>query len=308
MTTPTAAEVVDDRDLTGQVVVVTGATSGIGLETARALAAAGAQLVLTGRDAGRLASAAEAVGEAGEMTPHRVLFDLADLAAVRAGAAEIAELVDRVDVLVNNAGVMFTPFGRTVQGHETQFGTNHLGHFLFTVLLEPLLRRAGTSRVVTLSSAGHRLADLDLDDVDWRRRDYDKFLAYGAAKTANLLFAVELDRRWSAYGVRSFAVHPGTVMTDLSRHMDKADMARMKELSAQVSTKSGEEPKRMWFATATEGAATSTWAAVSEELAGAGGFYLADCAVSADAAPYAVDPLRASRLWELSEQLVAAHR
>ncbi len=304
MAAPSAADVVGERDLTGRVAVVTGATSGIGLETARALAGAGAEVVLTGRDAARLTAAREVVG-AGART---ALFDLADLASVQTGVAQIAEQVDRIDLLVNNAGVMFTPFGRTTQGHETQFGTNHVGHFLFTTLLEPLLRRGADARVVNLSSAGHRMADIDLDDVDWRGRDYDKFLAYGAAKTANILFTVELDRRWSAYGVRSFAVHPGTVMTDLSRHMDKADMARMKELSARMTADSAEEPKRMWFATPAEGAATSVWAAVSEDLAGRGGLYLADCAVSDEVAPYAVDPARASRLWDLTEELVTPFR
>lgn len=304
----TASEVVHGRDLHGRVAVVTGATSGLGRATARALASAGAEVVLAGRDPARLESACAEVAEAGAVAPRSVTFDLADLASVRAGAAAIAAQVQRVDVLVDNAGVMFSPLTRTAQGHELQFGTNHLGHFLLTVLLRPLLLAASPARVVVLSSAGHRMADVDLDDPDWRERDYDKFLAYGAAKSANLLFARELDRRWGPDGIRAFAVHPGTVRTDLARHMDRDDVVTMRGHVARLAAETGEEPLPMRYVEPDEGAATSVWAAVAEELDGRGGLYLADCAVSDRVAPWALDDGRAARLWQVSEQLVAAYR
>ncbi|WP_239460019.1 SDR family NAD(P)-dependent oxidoreductase [Nocardioides daejeonensis] len=309
---PALVRLLDGVDLTGRTVVVTGATTGMGLETAYALAAAGASTVLAGRDAERLSAARARVAEVATALVHTVELDLADLVSVGRGAVELAGLVERIDVLINNAGVMFTPLLRTAQGHELQFGTNHLGHFALTTALRPLL--GDGSRIVNLSSAGHRLGEVELGDVDWRRRDYDKFAAYGAAKSANILFTVEADRRWRAAGVRSFAVHPGTVATDLARHMDRDDFKEMVRLASSASTApSGsssvsveEPPRRMTFATPAQGAATSVWAATTPELDGRGGLYLADCAVSSDVRPSATDPERATALWALSEELVSA--
>ena len=299
---PALTEVVRGADLAGRTVVVTGATTGMGLETARALAAIGARTVLVGRDPQRLAAARERVTPLASAPVSAVELDLADLRSVTEGADTLADQLERIDVLVNNAGVMFTPLQRTAQGHELQFGTNHLGHFALTTALRPLL--GAGSRVVNLSSAGHRLGAVDLADVDWERRPYDKFEAYGAAKTANILFTVEADRRWSADGVRSFAVHPGTVATDLARYMDKADFREMARLAG--GTTPGEKPKRMSFATPAEGATTAVWAAVSPELEGRGGLYLADRGISDDVEPWATDPTVAAALWELSEQLVSS--
>jgi NAD(P)-dependent dehydrogenase (short-subunit alcohol dehydrogenase family) len=302
---PTTDEVVEGTSMAGRTCLVTGATAGLGLETARALAAAGARVVLAGRDAGRCAAASAVLRErVPGAALDTVAVDLTSLASVRAAAAEVAGRHDRLDVLVNNAGVMFTPFERTEDGFELQLGTNHLDHFALTRLLTPLLRPG--SRVVNLSSAGHGIADIDLDDPNWQRREYDKFAAYGAAKTANVLFTVELDRRLRDQEIRSYAVHPGTVRTELGRHMDRADVDRMRTMAAAAAgaaPRAGERPPRMRLVGVEQGAATSVWAATAPELAGQGGVYLADCAISAAARPYAVDPKRAARLWALSVQL-----
>ena len=299
----TAQRVVDGVDLTGRTCVITGASSGLGREAARVLAAAGAHVVLAARNA---AAIDETITWIRETAPSArlsaVSLDLTSLSAVRAAAAEIAALAPELHVLMNNAGVMFTPFGRTADGFEMQFGTNHLGHFALTQLLLPQLAADG-SRVVNLSSDGHLMSDVDLDDPNWQHRDYDKFLAYGASKTANVLHAVELDRRYRDRGIRSYAVHPGIVATALARHMTRDDFAGLQS----VATISGRRPTnvdvRRDFVGPERGAATQVWAAVSPELADTGGVYLADCAVRSDVAPYAIDPEHAARLWSVSEEL-----
>jgi NAD(P)-dependent dehydrogenase (short-subunit alcohol dehydrogenase family) len=203
---------------------------------------------------------------------------------------------------MNNAGVMFTPFGRTRDGFELQIGTNHFGHFELTRLLRPQLAAAGSARVVILSSAGHVMGDVDFDDPNWERREYDKFIAYGAAKTANILHAMEADRRLRDFGIRSYAVHPGTVATSLARYMSRDDFSQVRKLAVRNSP----EPSDGFldFVMPEQGAATQVWAAVSPELAGRGGLYLEDCAVGA-AAPHARDERSAAELWELSEKLCA---
>ena len=296
--------ILDGIDLSGRVCVVTGASSGLGRESARALAGAGAHVVLAARngDALRKADARIHEGVDGARTT-TVQLDLTWLSSVRAAAATIAQLVPAVHVLMNNAGVMFTPFGRTENGFEIQFGTNHLGHFELTRTLLPQLEAADGARIVNLSSEGHRLADIDLDDPNWERRDYDKFRAYGAAKTANVLHAVELDRRMSGSGVRAFAVHPGMVATKLARHMTRDDVAAVAELPEQREVSGEREFSKLEVLTPEQGAATQLWAAVSREIDGTGGVYLADCTIRSDVAPYAIDAERARRLWQLSERL-----
>lgn len=292
MTEPrTASDVVDGIDLSGKACVVTGASSGLGRESARALAAAGAHVVLAARDPAALAETAGwlAAGVPGARTS-TVELDLTALASVRAAARAIGDIAPAVDVLMNNAGVMFTPFGRTRDGFEMQMGTNHFGHFELTRLLVPQLAAAGAARIVNLSSGGHALGDVDFDDPHWERRDYDKFVAYGASKTANILHAVEADRRLRDAGIRAHAVHPGTVGTSLARHMSRADFARLRELAGGP----------LDVVAADRGAATQVWAAVGPELAGLGGLYLEDCRVG-EPAPYARDAARAARWWELSE-------
>jgi NAD(P)-dependent dehydrogenase (short-subunit alcohol dehydrogenase family) len=299
----TVDEVLSGADLTGKIIVITGATSGLGLVTARGLASAGATVVLAGRDPQRLRSTADGIKtEIPTAAVETVELELDSLASVRAAAAQLNERFSRIDVLVNNAGVMFTPFGRTADGFETQLGVNHLGHFELTRGVMPLLLNAESARVVNLSSDGHHIFDVDLDDPNWERQQYDKFKAYGSSKTANVLFTVALDARYGDSGVRSFAVHPGTVATSLSRHMSRDDFKAMMGLGAS-NREPSDEPARFEVVSAEEGAATSVWAAVSDELSGRGGLYLKGCAVSDDARRYATDPVRAGRLWDISERL-----
>jgi NAD(P)-dependent dehydrogenase (short-subunit alcohol dehydrogenase family) len=269
------------RDLTGKVAVVTGASSGIGEETARALEEeCGATVVRATRDTG---------------------LDLADLDTVVTYADGVLAAHDRIDLLVNNAGVMATPFGRTKDGFETQFGTNHLGHFLLTVRLLPAIRRAAPgARIVNVSSAGHRASDIDWDDPNYEHRAYDKWEAYGQSKTANILFAVELERRLGADGIHAYAVHPGMIATKLGRHLDRSDYETLKERARK--SPAGGLPG---YKSLAEGAATTIYAATSPDLADTGGVYLADERVSDDHAPWALDPTSARRLWDLSEQLLA---
>jgi NAD(P)-dependent dehydrogenase (short-subunit alcohol dehydrogenase family) len=299
----TVDEVLSGVDLTGKIFVITGATSGLGLTAAGGFASAGATVVLAGRDPQRLRSAAEGItSEIPTAAVETVELELDSLASVRSAAAELVARFPTVDVLINNAGVMFTPFGRTDDGFELQLGINHLGHFELTRGVMPSLLNAGSARVVNLSSDGHRIFDIDLEDPNWERLPYDKFKAYGSAKTANVLFTVALDARYRDEGVRSFAVHPGTVATSLSRHMSRDDMKAMMGLGT-VSTEPAAKPPRLEVISAEEGAATSVWAAVSDDLADLGGLYLKECAVSDNAMPYATDPDRAERLWAISERL-----
>jgi NAD(P)-dependent dehydrogenase (short-subunit alcohol dehydrogenase family) len=233
-----------------------------------------------------------------------VQLDLTALAGVRAAADAIRDIAPAIDVLMNNAGVMFTPFGRTRDGFETQIGTNHFGHFELTRLLVPQLAAAGNARIVTLSSGGHVMGDVDFDDPNWESREYDKFVAYGASKTANILHTVEADRRLRGLGIRAYAVHPGTVATSLARYMSRADFSELRKMAAATTAARGEPTDGFLdFTTPEQGAATQVWAAVSPELADKGALYLEDCGVSDAVAPYACDEGRAADWWVLSEKL-----
>jgi NAD(P)-dependent dehydrogenase (short-subunit alcohol dehydrogenase family) len=304
--TRTVDQALSGVDLSGKIFVITGATSGLGLMTAQGLASAGATVVLAGRGSERLRSAAEGITtETATRAVETVELELDSLASVRSAAAEINGRFPRVDVLINNAGVMFTPYQKTNDGFELQLGVNHLGHFELTRRLMPLLLNAKSARVINLSSDGHKIFDIDLGDPNWERGPYDKFKAYGASKTANVLFTVALDSRYRDSGVRSFAVHPGTVATSLSRYMSKGDMRAMMGLGS-ADRDPAQAPPRLEVIPVEQGAATSVWAAVSDELTGLGGLYLADCAISENVAPYAVDPQRAEQLWMISERLRGA--
>jgi NAD(P)-dependent dehydrogenase (short-subunit alcohol dehydrogenase family) len=296
----TTDEVMEGVDLTGTIAVVTGASAGIGVETARALAAAGARVVLAARNAERTEAAAESILE---RVPDAALevgaLDLTSLDSVRAFAAWYLEHHDELQLLVNNAGVMYTPFERTAEGFEMQFGTNHLGHFLLTCLLIPALVAGAPSRVVNLSSGGHLYSDIVWDDPNFERREYDKFAAYGQSKTANILFSVELDARLADRGVHAYAVHPGMIATELGRYMSRDDMAAMEERAKRGPT-GGLPPRK----STEQGAATTVWAATDPDLDRQGGTYLADCQVTDQHAPWARDRASASRLWTLSEDLV----
>ncbi|MUL80194.1 MULTISPECIES: SDR family NAD(P)-dependent oxidoreductase [unclassified Mycolicibacterium] len=295
MSTPTAAHVVENLDLSLKTCVITGASSGLGRESARALASAGAHVVLAARNDDAIGKTCDWIrAELPEARLSSVVVDLASLTSVGVAAQQIADAAPVIDVLMNNAGVMFTPFSRTQDGFEMQFGTNHLGHFALTALLQPQFVEG--TRIVNLSSEGHRLGDIDLADPNWQHRDYDKFSAYGAAKTANILHAVALDQRLHNRGVRAFAVHPGMVATNLARHMSRADVVAV---SGQARSHAID------VLTPEQGAATQVWAAVSTGLDHSAGLYLADCTVRTDAEPYATDPDRAEELWEISESLCA---
>ena len=301
METPTALGVVEGVDLTGRTCVITGASAGLGKESARALATTGAHVILAARNMDALRDTEAWIrAEVPDAATSTVELDLTTLAGVRAAAAAIQGLAPEIHVLMNNAGVMFTPFSRTSDGVEIQFGTNHLGHFEFTRLLTPQLVEG--ARIVILSSDGHRMSDVDLDDPNWERREYDKFAAYGASKTANLLHMVELDRRLRDRGVRAYSVHPGIVATSLARHMRREDFAALSHLAPAEPTTEKVDVRRD-FTTAEHGAATQVWAAVSKELADVGSVYLADCGIRDDVEPYAVDETAATRLWDLSENL-----
>lgn len=301
----TALKAVEGVDLSGKVCVITGASSGLGRESARALAAAGADVILAARNPDALAKAAEWVGiEVPDAAISTVELDLTALSSVRAAARAIRDITPAVHVLMNNAGVMFTPFGRTRDGFELQIGTNHFGHFELTRLLVPQLAAAGGARVVVLSSGGHVMGDVDFEDPNWEHREYDKFVAYGASKTANILHAIETDRRLRDLGIRAFAVHPGTVATSLARYMSREDFSDLRKLVVDNSALRGESTDgRLDFCTPEQGAATQVWAAVSPELADRGALYLEDCGVSENVAPYARDEARAAELWLLNEKL-----
>ncbi len=305
--TSTADEVLEGIDLTGKRILVTGSSAGLGVETTRTLAAHGASVTMAVRDLDKGAIAMEQVRAVvpGAQLDRREL-DLADLSSIRTFASSFLEDHPVLDVLIANAGVMACPQGTTADGFETQFGTNHLGHFLLIRLLTPALLAAGSARVVLLSSAGHRFGDVDLDDPGWERGDYDPWVAYGRSKTANILCAVGLDLRLRDQGVRAFALHPGGIQTELGRHLTE------ESLNALIARRTAANAPVTWKSVP-QGAATTVWAATSPDLDGEGGRYLEDCHIAepaqdADAPggvrPYALDPARADALWELSERLV----
>lgn len=309
----TTDEVLDGLDLTGRRIVITGAASGLGEESTRALAAHGASVLMLARDRTKGEQAVARIREA--VPDARIdldLVDLADLGSIRSFAERFLESGRAIDVLMNNAGVMACPFGRTADGFETQFGTNHLGHFELTRLLEPAFLAGDSPRVICLSSAAHGIADVDLDDPNFDRTDYDPWVAYGRSKTANALHALALARRLADQGVLAFSVHPGGIMTNLGRHLDDQLIQQMIERAKQRSAAAGESGG-MQFKTVEQGAATQVWAATSPELVDHSGAYLADCGVGVAGAnvgrngfePYITDEARAQLLWELSERLLA---
>jgi NAD(P)-dependent dehydrogenase (short-subunit alcohol dehydrogenase family) len=305
----TAEEVIRGIDLTGKCIVVTGGYSGIGIETVKAFRSAGAKVFVPARD---LVKAAAALSE----MPDVVLqpMDLLDPASIDRFAECVLKATDTVDILVNNAGVMAPPLGRDARGYESQFSANHLGHFQLTCRLWPALVRSGNARVVALSSYGHRRAGIDFHDVNFKHREYEPWVAYGQAKTANALFAVALDSIGQRSGVRAFSVHPGGIITDLVRHMPKELLEASDYLDKDGRPIIDPENNKK---TPQQGASTSVWCATSPQLDGMGGVYCADCdiarALPSDESPEmqgvrprATDPVAAGRLWQLSEQLTGA--
>jgi len=305
----TTDDVLEGIDLGGKRVLVTGVSAGLGVETARTLKAHGAEVVGTARD---LAKAERALSEAGAWPIELVEVDLASLKSVRAGADQLVSDGRKFDLVIANAGVMATPFGHTVDGFETQFGTNHLGHFVLVNRVAPLIKDGG--RVVNLASSGHRFSDVDLNDPNFERTQYEPFVAYGRSKTANILFAVEFDRRHKGRGVRATAAHPGGIQTELSRHMGEEALKSLLEAMNIDLDKQGKP--NFEFKTIPQGAATSVWAGVVANADDVGGRYCENCHVttrftddpitanSEGVREYALDPQRAKALWAMSEQMV----
>jgi NAD(P)-dependent dehydrogenase (short-subunit alcohol dehydrogenase family) len=314
--TSTTEEVLSGIDLRNKRILVTGVSAGLGVETARSLAAHGAHIVGTARDLAKAEAATaqirkDAAANGGSF--ELVELDLARLARVRNCADQLLRKGEPFDVIIANAGVMATPFSCTTDHFEMQFGTNHLGHFVLVNRIAPLIRRGG--RLINLSSAGHRFSNVDLDDPNFERTAYDPFVAYGRSKTANILFAVAFDQRHRERGVRAAAVHPGVIQTELGRNMDASRLENMiKQMNEQLVAE-GKGPFQ--WKTIPQGAATSVWAGVVAPAGDIGALYCENChvgkivpdgvtisGVSEGVRAYALDPNAAEALWKKSEEMV----
>jgi NAD(P)-dependent dehydrogenase (short-subunit alcohol dehydrogenase family) len=312
----TTEDVLAGVDLKGKRILVTGVSAGLGVETARALVAHGADVVGAARDLEKAQRATAEVSQAAAETGasfELIELDLASLKSVRAAAYKLNADGRLFDVIIANAGVMATPLGKTEDGFETQFGTNHLGHFAFVNRIAKLIKDGG--RLVNLSSSGHRFSNVDLNDPGFTATPYEPFVAYGRSKTANILFAVAFDQRHQKRGVRATAVHPGGIQTELARHMDPAHMEQMVHQINEQAAAEGKGPFQ--FKTVSQGAATSVWAAVVGPAEEVGGRYCENCHVSHVAAEdaslglldegvrgYALDPGNAAALWKKSEEMI----
>jgi NAD(P)-dependent dehydrogenase (short-subunit alcohol dehydrogenase family) len=314
--TSTTDDVLSGVNLQGKRILVTGVSAGIGVETARGLAAHGAHVVGAARDLTKAeAATAQVRTEAAENggSFELVELDLASLKSVRACADELVAKGEPFDVVIANAGVMATPFGHTADGFENQFGINHLGHFVLVNRIASLM--GAGSRLVNLSSSGHRFSNVDLDDPNFERTPYEPFVAYGRSKTANILFAVAFDERRRERGVRASAVHPGGIQTELGRHLDPGRMQSMIEQMNKQLAAEGKAPFQ--WKTIPQGAATSVWAGVVAPADEVGGQYCENChvghvvaddviisAISEGVRGYALDSTTAAALWEKSEEMV----
>ncbi|MCU1261456.1 MAG: hypothetical protein JWO80_4341 [Bryobacterales bacterium] len=314
--TSTTEDVLAGVNLCGKRILVTGVSAGLGVETARSLAAHGAEVVGAARDLTKAEPATAQVRKdaaARDGSFELVALDLANLESVRACANVLLTADKPFDVVIANAGVMATPFGHTADGFETQFGTNDLGHFVLVNRIAPLIGAGG--RLINLSSSGHRYSNVDLQDPNFERTPYDPFVAYGRSKTANILFAVAFDRRHGGRGVRAAAVHPGGIQTELARHLNTDDV---KTIMDQLNTQLAAEGKAPFqFKTIPQGAATSVWAGVVAPAGEIGGRYCENChigkivpddvtisAISEGVRGFALDPNNAEALWKKSEELV----
>lgn len=310
----TALDVIQGISLQGRNAIVTGGAAGLGLETSRALACAGADLTLAVRNQDQGRATAEVLRREYPGVNVRVAaLDLSDLATVRKFAADWIAEGKALDILINNAAIMACPLTRTAQGWEAQFATNHMGHFALTTALIPALKQAaansGDARVVALSSSGHKIAGVDFDDIHFERREYNKWKAYGQAKSANALFALGLHLRFGSQCITANAVHPGGIMTGLQKFLPLEEMRALGWLKADGTTLD-------IFKTPAQGAATSVWAATAPQLKGHGGLYLEDCQQGLLAeptnrvsgySPHIADPVAAQRLWAVSEALLTSH-
>ena len=302
----TTDQVLEGVNLSGKRVLVTGVSAGLGVETARALVAHGATVVGTARDLNKARTALNAAMGSDACKVELVEADLASLKSVRKAADEILAKKQPLDVIIANAGVMACPQGKTADGFETQFGTNHLGHFVLVNKLVPLVKSGG--RIVTLSSAGHQISDVNLEDPNFERTEYQPFLGYGRSKTANILYAVALDNKLKARGIRATSLHPGGIQTELGRHMTPALIDQMR---ARISA--SKQGATFSFKRVPQGAATQVWAAVVAPADAVGGRYCEDCHVCevnddtgsrAGVRSYALNPSTAEALWRKSEEMV----
>ena len=298
----TTSDVIAGIDLSGKTVLVTGGYSGLGLETVRAIAGAGATVIVGARRPDVAAADLDGIANVTILK-----LDLSDPASIDAFAVEVAALTPKIDILINNAAIMANPLTRDARGFESQFATNHLGHFQMTARLWPLLKAAGAgTRVVVLSSIGHAGNGLNLDDVNFERREYKKWAAYAQAKSANALFALHLDQLGEPLGIRAFSVHPGGIKTPLQRHLTMEEQIAMgwyKPDGTLIDI----------FKTVEQGAATSVWCATSPMLDGMGGVYCEDCDIApmwaegmssyAGVRPHITDAALAAALWRLSEDM-----
>jgi NAD(P)-dependent dehydrogenase (short-subunit alcohol dehydrogenase family) len=314
--TSTTDDVLSGVNLKGKRILVTGASAGLGVETARSLAAHGAQVIGAARDLNKAKAATEQVSKdaaAKGGSFELIQLDLANLKSVRACADQLLAKGEPLDVVIANAGVMATPFGHTADGFETQFGTNHLGHFVLVNRIAPLIRAGG--RLINLSSAGHRYSNVDLNDPNFERTPYEPFVAYGRSKTANILFAVAFDKRHRDRGVRAAAVHPGGIKTELGRYVEPGRLEKViNEINQQLAAQ-GKGPFQ--WKSIPQGAATSVWAAVVAPAGEIGSRYCENChvadtvpddtpitAVSEGVRGYALDTTSAEALWKKSEELI----
>lgn len=304
--TSTTDDVLAGKDLSGKTVFVTGGNSGLGLETGRAMAAKGAHVVLAGRDQAKLDQAVATIkADHSDANLETIVCDLSSLDSVRACGTEANARFEKIDLLINNAGVMACPLTRTEDGFEMQFGTNHVGHFVLTKHLMPLVESGEDKRIVNLSSRGHFIAPASLDDPNFESADYEPWLSYGQSKTANVLFSAGLEDRFAEKGIHAYAVHPGGIDTNLGRHLSE------EQAEALVQRVTTSDPSFEWKSIP-QGAATSVWAATAEELEGKGGVYCEDCGVAEidNESPnkgvrsYALDKGSADRLWSMSEKMV----
>jgi len=314
--TSTTEDVLSGISLRGKRIFVTGVSAGLGVETARSLAAHGAYVVGAARDLKKAEAATAEVRKDAEANGGRfelVALDLASLKSVRACADQLLKKAEPFDVVIANAGVMATPFGNTLDGFETQFGTNHLGHFVLVNRIASLIHAGG--RLINLSSSGHRFSNVDLQDPNFERTPYEPFVSYGRSKTANILFAVAFDRRHRARGIRAAAVHPGGIHTELGRYIDPSQIQKMVDQMNQQLAAEGKGPFQ--WKTIPQGAATSVWAGVVAPADEIGGRYCENChvgkivadnvtisAISEGIRGYALDPTNAEALWKKSEEMV----
>ncbi|MCK0127526.1 oxidoreductase [Erythrobacter sp. F6033] len=306
------ADVIRDVDLVGKTAIVTGGYSGIGLETVRALANQGARVIVPARSRDKATSALASLSDQVEIGD----MDLGDIASVRRFASSVSNSLTRVDLLINNAGIMACPETRVGHGWEAQFGTNHLGHMALALGLMDVLCKATGARVITLSSTGHKLSNIRWDDIQFTKTPYEKWTAYGQSKTANALFANALSRRLKRSGGLAFSVHPGGIFTPLQRHLSIEEQVTLGWLNEDGSPS---ELAKSGFKTPEQGCSTTLWAATSDKLDGKPGVYCEDCDIAVPTElgsptarfrgvdAYACDDEAAERLWETSEATLAGN-